>query len=120
MAQSHAALSAALALDPSQHYFLQALDEGRRVEFEAMWVDEARYDVTIMNDHLKYLDVNWVFGFHQYEYEPVLRMTPKHSEIFVFELPGWMLSSTVCCFQFSGGVNCVMVLFSSQTVSNWL
>ena len=34
--------------------------------------------------------VNWVFGFHQYEYESVLRLTTKHSEIFVLMHTAWM------------------------------
>ena len=28
------------------------------------------------------IDVDRMFGFHQYEYESVHRLTPKHSEIF--------------------------------------
>ena len=38
------------------------------------------------------------------------------SEIFVLKLLVWMLSGTACCFQIFGGLNCIMVLPSSDIV----
>ena len=64
----------------------------------------------------KHHNVDWVFGFHQYVYESVLQLTPKHTEILVLELAAWVQSSAACCFQISGGVNCIIVLLSSQTL----
>ena len=75
---------------------------------------------TIASDHPKHHDVDWMFGFQQLEYESVFRLALKDSEVFVLEFLMWMSNSTVCCFQISGGVNCVMVLLSLLIVSNWL
>ena len=63
-----------------------------------MWVDEWRYNITIDGYHLKHHDVDGVFGFYQYEYESVLRLMPKHNEIFVLDFQIWMLCSTASCF----------------------
>ena len=37
-------------------------------------------------NHPKHHDVDWVFGFYQYKYDSVLKLTPKHFEIFVLSL----------------------------------
>ena len=50
-----------------------------------MWEDEWKHDVTITGDHPKYCDADYVFGFHLYEYESVLRLTHKYCEILVLE-----------------------------------
>ena len=39
----------------------------------------------IASNHPKPYDVYWVFGFHQYEYESVLWLTLRHSEIFYLD-----------------------------------
>ena len=71
--------------DPGQYSLFKLLDVGLRVQSDAIWKDEWRH-ITIARDHLKHHDLVWVFGFHQYEYEFVHRLTSKHSEIFVFDL----------------------------------
>ena len=48
------------------------------VESEAMWKYEWRHNVTIASDHFKDHDMDWVFGFHQYQYNSALTLTPKH------------------------------------------
>ena len=48
---------------PGQHY-LQALC----VESEAMGEDDWRHNFTITSDHPKHHDMDWVFGFHHYQY----------------------------------------------------
>ena len=78
-----------------------------------MWEDEWIHNVNIANDHLKYHDVDRVFGFRLQKHESVLRLTPKHTEIFVRQ-------AVKCHFRISGRMNSVMVLLSSQTVPNWL
>ena len=75
--------SSSFPLYSGQHNLLQVLDVGLHVESEAMWEDEWRRNITIASDYPKYHDVNWVFGFLQYE--SVLRLTSRHSVIFVFE-----------------------------------
>ena len=50
----------------------------------------------------------------------VYTLTHKHSEMFLLRFLASMLCHTVYCFQISGGVNCIMVLLSSQIVLNWL
>ena len=85
-----------------------------------MCEDDSRHNVTIASDLPKHHDVDWVFGFNPYEYESVLRLTSKHTETFVLELPPWILNNIICSFQISGEMNCVMVLLSSQTMPNWL
>ena len=107
-------------LNPRQHYLLQALDVSLHVEFEAELEDKWWHNVTTASDHPKHLEVDKVLGFNQYECESLLRLTSKHSEIFVLELPVWIDSNPVYCHQIFGGVNYVIVLLSSQTVSNWL
>ena len=78
-------------LGPGQHY-LQALDIGLHVEFEAMWEDESRYNITIASDYSKHHEVDWVFGFHQYWYilwilcKPMVDLSVYHlflAEIFL-------------------------------------
>ena len=70
-------------LDPGQHYLYQVLDIDLRVESETIWDNELRDNVTIASDHPKHHDVDWVFSFYQHQYELVLRLRAKHSEIFV-------------------------------------
>ena len=77
-------------LDPELHYLLQAHDFGLCIEFEAVWQDELRHNVTIALDYSKWLGEDCVFGFHQYRYESVLRLTPKLSEVTVLGLSTWI------------------------------
>ena len=106
-------------LDSKQHYFLQPLDVSLHIESKVMWEDEWMHNIAI-NCHLpKHHDLDRVFGIYQYKYGSILRLMPKHSEIFLLECPACVPSSMACCFQISGGVNCVMVLLTSQIVSNW-
>ena len=44
-----------------------------------------RHSFTTISDHPKY-DVDWMFCFSLI-YEPVLRLTPKQSEIFILVVP---------------------------------
>ena len=74
-------------VDSEQHYFLHTLDSHLCVESKSMWEDEWTHKITIASKQPKHQDVEWEFGFPQYEYESVLRLTPKHFEIFVFKLP---------------------------------
>ena len=53
------------------------------VECEDTQDDEWRHNITIASDHPKHHNVDWVIGFHQYEFETVFRLTTKHSENFV-------------------------------------
>ena len=46
------------------------------------------HNITIASDNLKHHDVDWVFGFNQYEYKSILRLTPECFEIFVMGVPG--------------------------------
>ena len=59
------------------------------VDCATMWEDKYQRNLTIASDHPNLNDVNWVFGFHQREYESVLRLTPKNIEIFAKELPSF-------------------------------
>ena len=72
---------------------------------------EWRHNITITSDHSKYYDVDWIFGFHQYEYESDPRMTPK---IFIEALSGGMPSCTACHFQISGGMNSFMAFLTDS------
>ena len=55
-------------LDPGKHGLLQTLDDSLSVESEVMWEDKLGHNVTIVIDHPKLPDVDWLFGFHQYQY----------------------------------------------------
>ena len=50
----------------------------------------------------------------------ILRLTSKHSEIFILELLTWMSGSTECHFKISGEMNFIMVMLFSQSVLDWL
>ena len=50
------------------HYALHALDAGLCVESKTMWEDDWRHNVTLAIDHRIHHDVEWMFGFHQYQY----------------------------------------------------
>ena len=68
-------------LDPRQHCLRQALD------VNLGWVcghieDEWKHNVAIVSDHFEQDNVEWVFGFHQYEYESIHRLIPKYCAIF--------------------------------------
>ena len=43
-------------------------DVRHRVKSETKWVDEWMYKVTIVKEHRKHHDVDWVFGFPDYRY----------------------------------------------------
>ena len=110
--------SSSQPLNPGRNYFLlQALNVGLHVKTEDLWEDEWKHNITISTNHCIHHNLDWVFGFHQYE--SVLTVTPKHSEIFILEPLAWMLSSTACCFQISGEVNCIIIT-AFLTVPNWL
>ena len=73
-------------LDSEQHYLSRHSIEISMLSLRPYWKmnggitwlvkNEWRYNVTC--DLSKLQDVVWVFGFNQYEYESVLRLTPKH------------------------------------------
>ena len=65
VAQSYSKTSSSsYPFDQGQHYLLQVLNMGLCVEFEAMWKDKWRHNITIIGDHHKQHDMDWVFGFH--------------------------------------------------------
>ena len=100
-------------------YLLQTIDVGVHVECENIWEGELRHNITITSDYPKQPNVEWVFDFHQNEYEPVLRLKLKLWNLCI-EPSSMNANSTACCFQISGGVNCIIVLLFSQIVPNWL
>ena len=56
------------SLYPGKHSILQRINVGPRVESEAIWEAEWKHNVTIVSDHPKLHDVDWIFGFHHYQY----------------------------------------------------
>ena len=65
-----------LLLNPEQNCLLPAFHVDLDVECEATWEDELKHNITITSDHSKHHLVDWLFGFHQYEY--VFRLTHKY------------------------------------------
>ena len=47
------------------------------MESKAMWEDESSHDITIICDHFNHYDVDWVFGFHYYEFPSRLTQKPS-------------------------------------------
>ena len=80
-----------------------------------------KMNVAISSNISNNQDVDWVFCFHQSEYEsnfPHIDAQTLWNPC--IEASGWMRSSTVCRFVIFEGMNCVMVLLFAQTVSSWL
>ena len=92
---------------PALHYLPHTLEVGLHIESEAVWEDGWRYDVTTVIDLPKHHD-----SFHQYE--SVLRLTPKHFEIFASQIPAWIETCTAYRFQIYEGENFIMVRFSFE------
>ena len=107
--------SSSCPLDPGGQLF-RALDVGLYVKDEAIWEDEWKHNVTTTSDHLKHHDVDLIFGVYQYEFEYVLRLIPKHFEIFVLVFPPGMPINTACRFRISRGINCFILQFSSHAI----
>ena len=106
--------SSSQILYPEQHYLLQTLDVGLRVECEVKWKDEWRQNVTIASDNPKHHDdVDWVFGFHQSEYKSITRLTPKDTEIFLLGFHREYQAVQHAVFKF------LEEWISSLTVTNW-
>ena len=59
------------------HWHLQSLDVDLRVESEAMREHQRKHNITIACALPKYSDLDWMFAFHQNEYESVFWLTPK-------------------------------------------
>ena len=74
-------------LDPGRHYILQALDVDLYLKSEVMEKDFKKYIVLVASGYPEHHDMGRMFGFHLYEFEIVLRLTPKHCVMFVLDLP---------------------------------
>ena len=73
------------SLAPGQHYLPQALDVGLYAESESIWEGELRHNVIITCDHPKHHDMDWVFGFYQYQYIAQLAGAVEYTDCFSAE-----------------------------------
>ena len=55
-------------LNLGPHFFLQQPDVGYQVESEDRWETKWRHNGTIVSNHPKHHNVDWVFCFNSYEY----------------------------------------------------
>ena len=59
-----------------------------------------------------------LFVFHHYEYESILKLAHKNTEIFVSERQTWKPSCSRSRFKTTWTVDVVIRLFSSQSLSD--
>ena len=88
---------------------------GLRIESETTWENKWRHHVTIAYNLPKH-DEDWEFGFNQYEYESVFRLTPNSQKSSYWLFQVWMQNSSSYHFKISGRLNCAMVLLFWQTM----
>ena len=113
----HQGSSSSHSLDTEQHHLFQALDAGLHVEYVGMWEDEQKRKVNIASDPSKV--IMWT-GCLVFVKKNINISLDWHSEIWVLAFSTWMLRSTAFTSEISREVNCIRMLISLQTITNWL